>query len=86
MVHYLDASRFESCCMHLHTVLLQMKVQSIGYILPGKIFQITVKVLIVTVDIGSLVKFVRCILLINFHEMKVSGIVISDTILRLIFG
>ena len=86
MVHYLDASRFESCCMHLYTVLLQMELQSIGYILPEKIFQMTVKVLIVTVDIGSRVKFVRCILLINFHEMKVTGIVISDTKLCLIFG
>ena len=53
MVHYLDASRFESCCMHLHTVLLQMKLQSIGYIVPGNIFQMTVKVLLVTVDMGS---------------------------------
>ena len=39
--------------MHLHTVLLQMKLQSIGYILPGKIFQMTVKVPLVTVDMGS---------------------------------
>ena len=52
-MHYLKTSVYESCCIHLDPALLQLKLKPVGYILPEKLFQMTVKVLLVTVDMDS---------------------------------